>query len=142
MNLTENDMPRAKRAPLPMMNFTDNALARLQEIISESDSGVIGLRLSLKKGGCAGNEYVLEQVKERKAGDEILSAGNGAEVHLSPDALLFVLGTTMDYKIEKFKEEFIFINPNQTDACGCGESVKLTKADPGLYGVSAPSSSV
>ncbi len=134
-----SDTPNGKRAPLPLMRFTENALKQLRELTSESETGVIGLRLSLKKGGCAGNEYVLEHVKSRKANDEILTPEPGVEVHIAPETLLFVLGTQMDYKIEKFKEEFVFLNPNQTDACGCGESVKLTQADPKRYGLSAPS---
>lgn len=114
------------RVPPPVLRISENARLRLKEITAESEGEINGVRLSLKKGGCAGTEYQLDYVTGPEAGDEIIRTEDCPEIYIAPDAFLFVLGTEMDYKVEKFKEGFVFNNPNQVNACGCGESVKLT----------------
>ena len=86
---------------------------------------VVGLRIGVKKGGCAGMEYTMEWAATQDRFDEVVE-DNGARVLIDPKALMYLLGTEMDYRVDKLKSEFVFNNPNQISACGCGESVNLT----------------
>jgi iron-sulfur cluster assembly protein len=110
-----------------VMKLTQAAANRVREIMARSDKPVAGLRIGVKNGGCAGMEYTMEWAAEKGALDEVID-DQGVTVFIDPKAVLFLLGTEMDYKTEKLKAGFVFNNPNQTSACGCGESVQLTPA--------------
>ncbi len=108
------------------MTLTDAAAALVQAIMA-SKPGVVGLRIGVKKGGCAGMEYTMTWAESQERFDEVVE-DKGAKVLIDPKALLYLLGTEMDYKTEKLKSEFVFKNPNQVSACGCGESVNIAPA--------------
>jgi iron-sulfur cluster assembly protein len=110
-----------------VMTLTDAAANRVQAIIAKSESAVLGLRVGVKNGGCAGMEYTMEWATEAKPYDEVIEE-KGVKVLIDPKAILFLLGTEMDYQSSALKSGFTFNNPNQTSACGCGESVQLTPA--------------
>ena len=114
--------------PLKIMSLTDAAAERVREIIEDSDKPVIGVRVGVKNAGCAGMAYTLDYVSEPVAGDDHV-ADKGVEVFIEPKATLFLLGTVMDFEETKMSSGFTFKNPNQTGACGCGESVQLAPAD-------------
>ncbi len=111
-----------------VLTLTDAAAARVNEIMASRD-GALGIRVGVKKGGCAGMEYTIDLVTEPKAGDDSAEK-NGAKVYIAPEAVLFLLGTQMDFEVTTLRTGFVFNNPNQTSACGCGESVELTAASP------------
>ena len=122
-------MAQATARPRPkVMTLTDAAAARVQAIIARSDTPVVGLRVGVKNGGCAGMSYTVEYADEIKKSDEIVE-DKGVKVLIDPKAVLFLLGTEMDFKIDKMAATFVFNNPNQTGACGCGESVSITPAE-------------
>jgi iron-sulfur cluster assembly protein len=122
-------MPTANLRPRPkVMTLTDAAATRVQAIIAKSESPVLGLRVGVKNGGCAGMEYTMEWATEAKPCDEVIEE-KGVKVLIDPKAILFLLGTEMDYQSSALKSGFTFNNPNQTSACGCGESVQLTPAE-------------
>jgi iron-sulfur cluster assembly protein len=106
------------------MKLTDRAAARVRSILAEKGAGTAGLRIGVKKGGCAGMEYTMEWAAEQKPFDEVVER-DGARVLIDPKAVMYLLGTEMDYKTDKLASQFVFSNPNQTSACGCGESVNL-----------------
>src|SRR5690606_20670302 len=110
-----------------VMTMSDAAAARVREIMS-SRNGAQGIRIGVKKGGCAGMEYTIDLVTEAVAGEDHIER-DGAHVWIAPAAVLFLLGTEMDFEITKLRTGFTFRNPNQSSACGCGESVELTPAD-------------
>lgn len=109
------------------MSLTDAAAARIREMTESSDRSVAGLRVGVKNGGCAGMEYTMEYAEAREAQDEVVE-DKGVTLLIDPKAVLFLLGTEMDYQVDKLKSGFVFRNPNQTSACGCGESVSLSPA--------------
>jgi iron-sulfur cluster assembly protein len=111
-----------------IMSLTDAAVERITEIIEDSDKPVIGLRVGVKNSGCAGVAYTMEYVTEQIAGDDHVNE-KGVDVFVDPKATMFLLGTVMDYEETKMSSGFTFKNPNQTGACGCGESVTLAAAD-------------
>jgi len=110
-----------------VMTMTDAAAARVREIVS-SREGAKGIRVGVKKGGCAGMEYTIDLVSEPVAGEDHVER-DGAHVWVAPAAVLFLLGTEMDFETTKLRTGFTFRNPNQSSACGCGESVELKPAD-------------
>ncbi|MCO5145986.1 MAG: Fe-S cluster assembly scaffold SufA [Aquamicrobium sp.] len=110
-----------------IMTMTDAAAERVREIVSARD-GALGIRVGVKKGGCAGMEYTVDLVTEPVAGEDHIER-EGAEVWIAPAAVLFLLGTEMDFETTKLRTGFTFRNPNQSSACGCGESVELKPAD-------------
>jgi iron-sulfur cluster assembly protein len=110
-----------------VINLTDAAADRVREIVHSRDEAR-GVRVGVKKGGCAGMEYTVDLVTEPKAGDDHVEHG-GAHVWVAPEAALFLLGTEMDFEVTKLRTGFVFNNPNQSSACGCGESVELQPAD-------------
>lgn len=110
-----------------VISMTDKAAERVREIIADRDNAQ-GIRLGVKKGGCAGMEYTVDLVTEPKAGDDHIEHG-GAHVWVAPEAALFLLGTQMDFEVTTLRTGFTFRNPNQSSACGCGESVELKPAD-------------
>ena len=114
---------------LQVMTVTDRAAARVKDIISRSDKPIAGLRVGVKKGGCAGMEYTMDYAAEAQKGDEIVE-DKGVTLMIEPQALLFLLGTQMDYITEKMSSRFVFNNPNQVSACGCGESIEIVPAKP------------
>ncbi|MBN9045880.1 MAG: Fe-S cluster assembly scaffold SufA [Rhizobiales bacterium] len=111
-----------------VMTLTDAAVSRVREIV-ESRAGAVGIRVGVKKGGCAGMEYTIDLATEAKPGDDVIEK-DGAKVFVAPEAVLFLLGTQMDFEVTTLRTGFVFNNPNQTSACGCGESVELKPASP------------
>jgi iron-sulfur cluster assembly protein len=110
-----------------VMRLSDAAADRLKEIMSQSDHPVAGLRVGLEKGGCAGMSYTMEYAEAAGPHDEIVE-DKGVRVFVDPKAVLYLLGTEMDYQVDKFTAGFVFNNPNQTATCGCGHSVELAPA--------------
>jgi iron-sulfur cluster assembly protein len=110
-----------------VISLTDAAVGRVREIVENRD-GAQGIRLGIRKGGCAGMEYTIDLVTEPKAGDDHIERG-GAHVWVAPEAALFLLGTQMDFEKTTLRTGFTFRNPNESSACGCGESVELKPAD-------------
>ena len=117
----------AMRPRPKVMTLTDKAAERVRDIMARSERPVTGLRIGVKNGGCAGMEYTMEWAERQEALDELVE-DKGVKLFIDPKAVLFLLGTEMDYKIEQLKSGFVFNNPNQTSACGCGESVQLKPA--------------
>jgi iron-sulfur cluster assembly protein len=109
------------------MRLTDAAAARIKDIMARADKPFVGVRVGVKNGGCAGMEYTMEYAEAVNPTDEVVE-DKGVKLLIDPKAVLFLLGTEMDYKTEKLSSQFVFNNPNQTSACGCGESVQLTPA--------------
>ena len=114
--------------PLKIMSLTDAAAERVREIMADSETPVVGVRVGIKNAGCAGQAYTLDYVGEPVKGDDHV-VDKGVNVFVEPKATLFLLGTVMDFEEDILKSGFTFRNPNQTDACGCGESVTLKPAD-------------
>jgi iron-sulfur cluster assembly protein len=110
-----------------VMTLTAAAADRVREIVSARD-GALGIRVGVKKGGCAGMEYTIDLVTEAKPADDHIER-DGAHVWVAPEAALFLLGTEMDFEKTTLRTGFTFNNPNQSSACGCGESVELKPAD-------------
>lgn len=108
-----------------ILSMTDAATVRVRELMAKGEG--IGLRVGVKNGGCAGMEYTMEWANEAKPFDEVVEI-DGATVLIEAKALMFLLGTQMDYQTGVLKSGFVFNNPNQTSACGCGESVEITPA--------------
>ncbi len=118
--------------PLPsfkVLTLSDAAANRVQEIIEKADRPIAGVRVGVKNGGCAGMSYTMEYAEAGKPGEDVVE-DKGVKVFVDPKAVLFLLGTEMDYQTTKLAAQFVFKNPNQTSACGCGESVAITPAKP------------
>ncbi|MBV1702098.1 MAG: iron-sulfur cluster assembly accessory protein [Hyphomicrobiales bacterium] len=111
------------------MSLTDAAATRVREIMATSPTPVVGLRVGVKNGGCAGMSYTMEMAQGAAPHDEIVD-DKGVRILIDPKAILFLLGTEMDFQSGKMSSGFVFNNPNQTSACGCGESVAITPASP------------
>ena len=107
-----------------VITLSDNAANRIKEIMSKAEKDLVGLRVGVKSGGCAGMSYVMEYTKEVKPNDEVIE-DKGVKLFVDPGAIMYLLGTEMDYKKEQFSSSFIFKNPNETERCGCGESFKV-----------------
>ena len=107
-----------------VITLSDNAANRIKAIMSSADNKTIGVRVGVKSGGCAGLSYIMEYAKEIKPNEEIVEE-KGVKVLIDPKAIMYLLGTEMDFKKEKFASQFIFKNPNETERCGCGESFKI-----------------
>ena len=105
------------------ITLSDKAAERVKEIIASAKEPIIGVRVGVESGGCAGMSYVMEYAKSTNPNDEIIE-DKGVKVLIDPKAIMHLLGTEMDYKKEEMKSTFIFINPNETERCGCGESFK------------------
>ena len=110
-----------------VMRLTDAAAERIKAIIAKADRPLAGVRVGVKNGGCAGMSYTMEYAESIGKLDEVVE-DKGVKLLIDPKAVLFLLGTEMDFKIDKLTSGFVFNNPNQTGACGCGESVVLTPA--------------
>lgn len=124
---------------LKVMSLTDRAAERLSDIIAASEQPVAGVRVGLKKGGCAGMEYTMGYATEIGPMDEVIEE-KGVKLLIEPQAVLFLLGTEMDYQDGKLSSGFVFNNPNQTSACGCGESVEIAPASQEPVSEDAPGS--
>ena len=107
-----------------VITLSDNAANRIKEIMSNNEKNSIGVRVGVKSGGCAGMSYIMEYAKEINPTDEIIE-DKGVKVFIDPSAIMYLLGTEMDYKKEQFSSTFVFKNPNETERCGCGESFKI-----------------
>ncbi len=107
-----------------IIKLSDNAANRIKEIMSNAENDSLGVRVSVKAGGCAGMSYVMEYTKEANPNDEIIE-DKGVKVFIDPAAIMYLLGTEMDYKQEEMSSTFVFNNPNETERCGCGESFKI-----------------
>ena len=107
--------------------MTPAAAERVRELVSSMESAEAGLRVGISKGGCAGMSYKMEMVGAPLPGDDVIEQ-DGARVFIDPAAVLYLLGTEMDYQVDKLAAQFVFRNPNQISACGCGESVNLAEA--------------
>ena len=113
---------------LKLMSLTDAAAERVREIMAGRENAA-GLRVGVKNGGCAGMSYTMEIADAVRPGEDVVE-DKGVKVIVDPKAILFLLGTQMDYQVGKLSSGFVFNNPNQTSACGCGESVAITPARP------------
>ena len=111
-----------------IMTLSDAAADRVRAIVDNAGGDAKGIRVGIKKGGCAGMEYAIDLVTEANAKDDLVER-NGARIWVAPEAVLYLLGTEMDFEVTKLRSGFTFHNPNQTSACGCGESVELKPAD-------------
>jgi iron-sulfur cluster assembly protein len=118
--------------PLPslkVLTLSDAAARRVQQIIANAEKPIAGVRVGVKNGGCAGMSYTMEYATSITPLDEVVE-DKGVTVLIDPKAVLFLLGTEMDFQTSKMSSQFVFNNPNQTSACGCGESVAITPATP------------
>jgi len=119
--------PRARRPRPKVVTLSDAAAGRVREIMARAEAPYAGLRVGVKNGGCAGQEYVLEYAAAADPLDEVVE-DKGVTILIEPKAVLFLIGTEIDYEVTRLASKFVFRNPNQTDACGCGESVTITPA--------------
>ena len=115
------------RPRLQVMRLSDAAAGRIRDIIGTAERPIAGIRVGVKNGGCAGMTYTMEYAEALDPRDEVVE-DKGVRLFIDPKAVLFLLGTEMDYRIDKLSAGFVFNNPNQTSACGCGESVAITPA--------------
>jgi iron-sulfur cluster assembly protein len=107
-----------------VITLSNQAANRIKEIMSKDDENSIGVRIGVKSGGCAGMSYIMEYAKEAKPADEVIE-DKGVKVFIDPAAVIYLLGTEMDFKKDEFSSSFVFKNPNETERCGCGESFKV-----------------
>ncbi|WP_397421612.1 HesB/IscA family protein [Phenylobacterium sp.] len=126
-NLDITPAPRARRPRPKVVTLSDAAASRVREIMDKAATPYVGLRVGVKNGGCAGQEYVLEYAEAAGPLDEVVE-DKGVTILVEPKAVLFLIGTEIDYEISKLSSKFVFRNPNETDACGCGESVTIEPA--------------
>ncbi len=118
---------RRQRARPKVVTLTDIAASRMRDIMENADEAFIGVKIGVKNGGCAGMEYTMDYATETGPLDEVVEE-NGIKILIDPKAILFLIGTQIDFVTEKLSQRFVFNNPNQTDACGCGESVTIIPA--------------
>ena len=107
-----------------IISLSTNAANRIKEIMANAEKNSIGVRVGVKSGGCAGMSYVMEYAKEINPSDEVIE-DKGVKVFVDSGAIMYLLGTEMDYKKEQFSSQFVFKTPNETERCGCGESFKV-----------------
>ena len=121
--------PRARRPRPKVVTLSDAAATRVKEIMARAEKPYAGLRVGVKNGGCAGQEYILEYAEAANPLDEVVE-DKGVTILVEPKAVLFLIGTEIDYEVSRLAARFVFRNPNETDACGCGESVTIEPAKP------------
>jgi len=124
---TNTTSTRTRRERPKVVKLTDAAAARIHAIMNGSDGRYIGVRVGVKNGGCAGMSYTMDYAEAKGPLDEVIE-DKGVRILIDPKAVMFLVGTEMDFKRDKLAERFIFSNPNQTEACGCGESVVIVPA--------------
>jgi iron-sulfur cluster assembly protein len=122
-----NTAPRVRRPRPKVVTLTEAAAGRVREIMGKAEKPYAGLRVGVKNGGCAGQEYVLEYAEAAEPYDETVE-DKGVTILVDPKAILFLIGTEIDYEVTRLSSKFVFRNPNETDACGCGESVTIVPA--------------
>jgi iron-sulfur cluster assembly protein len=110
-----------------VINLTERAASRVRELVANAAKPIVGVRVGVAKGGCAGMEYTLEGVETASALDDLVDQ-HGVKVWIDSKAVLYLLGSTMDYETTKLRSGFVFQNPNEVSSCGCGESVELKPA--------------
>ncbi|HEX4183186.1 MAG TPA: iron-sulfur cluster assembly accessory protein [Caulobacteraceae bacterium] len=123
----ETTAPRVRRPRPKVVTLTDRAAERVRDIMNKAEKPYAGLRVGVKNGGCAGQEYVLEYAQAADPLDEVVE-DKGVTILVEPKAVLFLIGSEIDYEVSKLSAKFVFHNPNETDACGCGESVTIVPA--------------
>ena len=124
----DRDSKRRPRRPRPKpVRLTEAAATRIREIMADAEGKYEGVRVGVTNGGCAGMSYTMDYAEHAEPLDEVVE-DQGVKIFIDPKAILFLLGTEMDFVTEKFGARFVFNNPNQTSACGCGESVSITPA--------------
>ena len=128
-NLSITPPPRARRERPKVVRLSDAAAERVREIMGRAEKPYAGLRVGVKNGGCAGQEYTLEYAEAANPLDEVVE-DKGVTILVDPKAVLFLIGTEIDYDVSRLAAKFVFRNPNETDACGCGESVTIEPAKP------------
>ena len=119
--------PRPRRPRPKAVTLTDAAAARVKAIMAKAEQPYVGLRVGVKNGGCAGQEYTFAYAESVEPLDEVVE-DKGVTILIDPKAVLFLIGTEIDYETSKLASKFVFRNPNETDACGCGESVTIVPA--------------
>jgi len=121
---------RPRRPRSKAISLTDAAAARVKDLMASAEGSVVGLRVGIKNGGCAGQEYTFAFADSIQPLDEVVE-DKGATVLIDGKAVLYLIGSELDFETSKLASKFVFRNPNQTDACGCGESVTIVpvKAD-------------
>jgi iron-sulfur cluster assembly protein len=129
MDLNVTSQPRVRRERPKVVTLSDAAAERVREIMGKAQKPYAGLRVGVKNGGCAGQEYVLEYAETANPLDEVVE-DKGVTILVEPKAVLFLIGTVIDYDVSRLAAKFVFRNPNETDACGCGESVTIEPAKP------------
>ncbi len=125
MNITTATRQRRERPKI--VRLTEAAATRISEIMADSEGRYEGVRVGVTNGGCAGMSYTMDYAEVAEPLDEVVE-DKGVRIFVDPKAVMFLLGTEMDFKKDKLASRFVFLNPNQTDACGCGESVAITPA--------------
>jgi len=125
MSTVRRERPKAVR-------LTDAAAERVKAIMAAADTPYVGLRVGVKNGGCAGMSYTIDYAEEAAPLDEVVE-DKGVRILIDPKAILFLIGSEIDFRSDKLSATFVFNNPNQVDACGCGESVTLKEASPGDF---------
>jgi iron-sulfur cluster assembly protein len=120
--------PRGRRPRPKVVSLTERAATRVREIMAKADKPYIALRVGVKNGGCAGQEYLLEYAEAANPLDEVVE-DRGVTILIEPKAVLFLVGSEIDYETTRLASKFVFHNPNETDACGCGESVTIQPAE-------------
>ena len=126
--MTELQTTTRQRRPRPKaVSLTDAAAARVREIMAKAETPAVGIRVGVKNGGCAGQEYTFAYAETIEPLDEVVE-DKGVTILIDPKAILFLIGSEIDYETTKLASKFVFRNPNQTDACGCGESVTIVPA--------------
>ena len=129
MDLNVTSPPRVRRERPKVVTLSEAAAERVREIMGKAEKPYAGLRVGVKNGGCAGQEYVLEYAEAAGPLDEVVE-DKGVTILVEPKAVLFLIGTVIDYDVSRLAAKFVFRNPNETDACGCGESVTIEPAKP------------
>ena len=124
----EVGQPRVRRPRPKVVTLSDAAALRVREIMDRAEQPYAGLRVGVKNGGCAGSEYVLDYAEAADPMDEVVEE-KGVKILIDPKAILFLIGTEIDYEVTRLSSKFVFRNPNQTDACGCGESVTIVPVE-------------
>ncbi|MDP3174348.1 MAG: iron-sulfur cluster assembly accessory protein [Phenylobacterium sp.] len=126
-NLDIGPSGRGRRPRPKLVTLTERAAERVREIMEKAEQPYAGLRVGVKNGGCAGQEYVLEYAQAANPLDEVVE-DKGVTILIEPKAVLFLVGSEIDYESTRLASKFVFHNPNETDACGCGESVTIEPA--------------
>ena len=126
-NVEFTPAPRARRPRPKVVTLSEAAAERVREIMEKAEKPYAGLRVGVKNGGCAGQEYTLDYAEAAGPLDEVVE-DKGVTILVDPKAVLFLIGTEIDYEVSRLAAKFVFRNPNETDACGCGESVTITPA--------------